>query len=615
MRIEALSIKSATIAIFTMIGVIAIILSLLAGSYFRQAALGAQIDSLSRVIEVASQEMLKEVSRHTFDLGMKLGHSDELIQAVKTLEKTGGHNRLVELLDDPFVNGFVGFSKIDLEKIRIYNLELKLISQSSAGMKQLDGQLSDYLSERVSNRMHNERLKAIDALWISSDIPLYSTLVPLGGLRPIGYLEIIINPVFNLPDIGKITKTPVNTFSITGELIHQDEHDISRGYLPVEFTLHASSGEPAFRIVGYENVDELNRKMEETQIITISVFLLLSLATLLFALRLFNRFLFAPLSKMIRDMEQITHGKLDLTVNNKGLREFHVLADAFNSMSDQVRMRTNDLERLLDMDDSAIMCFDHDKEAVYFNRAATGLLGYSDDEIIDLDLTDLFSNDIAQMMKSSAEVDASGQRKLHTSLGCKHKDGHEFQCDAVINCIDVMGQSGYAIALNTNFNKKYNASAEDEQHLDAIEQSLSSLLEFARNNPGLMSGLGNIGQLNTRGTETDPQKELLREQTVNLMHLALACWEHDLGKSKLDLAEESKIWPVYIDKSTPTTRTLDKYLKLESCPKNPRSQRVIDTAEFVLRKMKNRTTVGRNKLQQSLDSFRLLLSGMKSVAK
>jgi len=615
MRIEVLSIKSATIAIFTMIGVISIILSLFAGSYFRQAALGAQIDSLSRVIEVASQEMLKEVSRHTFDLGMKLGHSEELIQAVKSLQNTGGHNRLVELLDDPFVNGFVGFSKIDLEKIRIYNLELELISQSSAGTTALDGQLSDYLSEQVSKRKHNERLKAVDALWISSDVPLYSTLVPLGGLRPIGYLEIIINPVFNLPDIGKITKTPVNTFSITGELINQDDHDISHGYLPVEFTLHASSGEPAFRIVGYENVDKLNRKMEETQIITISGFLLLSLATLLFALRLFNRFLFTPLSQMIRDMEQITHGKLDLTVNNRGLREFHVLADAFNSMSDQVRMRTNDLERLLDMDDSAIMCFDHDKEAVYFNRAATGLLGYSDDEIIDLDLTDLFSNDIAQLMKNSAEVDASGQRKLHTSLGCKHKDGDEFQSDAVINCIDVMGQSGYAIALNTNFNNKDSASAQDEQRLDAVEQSLSSLLEFARNNPGLMSGLGNIGQLNTRGNETGSQKALLREQAVNVMGLALACWEHDLGKTKLDLAEESKIWPVYIDKSTPTTRTLDKYLKLDSCPKNPRSQRVIDTAEFVLRKMSNRTTVGRKKLQDALDAFRLLLSGMKSAVK
>jgi len=613
MRIESLSIKSATIAIFTIIGVVAIILSLFAGSYFRQAALDAQMNSLSRVIEVASQEMLKEVSRHTFDLGMKLGHSKDLIQAVRSIEKPGGHSRLVELLDDPFVNGFVGFSEIDLEKIRIYNMDLELIGQSSAGTKGLDAQFADNLTEQLRNRKHTERLKAIDALWISADGPLYSTLVPLGGLRPIGYLEIINNPVFNLPDIGKITRTPVNTFSITGEKINNDDHDISHGYLPVEFTLHASDGQPAFRIIGYENVDELYREMKETQIVTISCFLLLSLGTLLFALWLFNRFLFTPVRQMSMDMERITHGKLDLKVNSKGLREFHVLANTFNSMSEQVRMRTNDLERLLDMDDSAIMCFDHDKEAVYINKAATSLLDYSNDEIVDLDLTDLFTDDITQLMKNSAAHDSSGHKKLHTSLTCKHKDGHEFQSTAVINCIDVMGQSGYAIALNSASSSKETMTGQNEQRLDAVEQSLSSLLEFAKNNPGLMSGLGNIGLLDSMGVESDKQKRVLREQAVNVMSLALTCWERDLGKTKLDLAEESKIWPVYIDKSTPTTRTLDKYLKLDSCPKNPRNQRVIDTAEFVLRKMKNRTTVGRKKLQDALNAFRLLLSGMKSA--
>ena len=178
MRIESLSIKSATIIIFAMIGVIAVILSLLAGSYFRQAALNAQMDSLSRVIEVASQEMLKEVRRHTFDLGMKLGHSKELIHAVKTVEENDGHKLLVELLDDPFVNGFVGFSSIDLEKIRIYSLELDLIAQSSAGTEALDGQLSDYMTELVSKRKHTDRLKAVDAIWISSEGPQFSTLVP-----------------------------------------------------------------------------------------------------------------------------------------------------------------------------------------------------------------------------------------------------------------------------------------------------------------------------------------------------------------------------------------------------------------------------------------------------
>lgn len=617
MKIESISIKSSTIAIFGMIGIASIILSLLAGAYFKQAALHAQMNSMSRVIEVATQQMLKQVKYHTFDLGMKLGHSRELISAINAYSKSGNKEKLVELLDDPFINGFVGYANVNLKKMRVYDLEFKLIGKSSTGLENLGDQLSDHIVGIVTNRNNAERLKAIDALWMSPVGPLFSTLVPLGGLRPIGYLEIIVDPVFNLPDIGNITKTPIRIYAMSGAQINRNELDIMDAYLPVEFTLHASDGTPAFRIVGYENVHTLNEEMEQTQKVTISAFLLMSLSTLFFALWLFNKFLFSPVSRMIDDMDQITHGKLELTVSNKGLREFHVLADAFNAMTEQVRMRTNDLQRLLDLDDSPLMCFDHDSDAVYFNKGATSLFGYTNDEIIDLDTADLFSDDIASLMKNAAETDNSNQGNLRTRLNCKHKDGHEFQSDALVNTVNVMGKSGFAIALNTTFRDHHTAVSENDQRLNAVEQTLGSLLSFAKDNPGVMSNFANPGSQNTAdtGIDTRKSKSLLREQVVKIMNMALACWEHDLGSTKINLAEESKIWPVYIDKSTPTTRTLDKYLNIDSCPKNPRNQRVIDTAEFVLRKTRKSTSAKREELQDALDAFRLLLAGIKSRGK
>ena len=608
MKIESLSIKSSTIAIFSMIGITAIVLSLFAGNYFKQAALDAQMNSLSRVIEVASQEMLKKVRDRTFDLGMKLGHSRELISTVTSLSRSknaANEKQLINLIDDPFVNGFVGVYEIDLNKIRVYNMDLELVAQSSAGRKNLDDRLADYIVAKVSNRNTTDRLKAVDALWMSEQGPLFSTLVPLGGLRPVGYLEIVVNPVFNLPDIGNITKTPVHFYSMFGNQLDSNDQKITEGLLPVAFTLHASDGAPAFKIIGYEDIDELSSEMDQTQTVTITGFLLLSLSTLLFALWLFNRFLFTPVSRMISDMERITRGKLELTVNNKGLREFHILADAFNSMTEQVRMRTNDLQRLLDLDDSALMCFDHDNEAVYFNEGATSLFGYSSDEIIDLDIDDLFTDDISSLLS-----DADGNAR--SPLDCKHRDGHVFQSNASINTVDVMGQSGFAIALTTETDNEHAPSSQSDQRLNAVEQTLSSLLAFARDNPGTMPGLGGLGLEDIGDSEAGFQKSLLREHVVKVMNLALACWEHELGKTKLELAEDSNIWPVYMDKSTPTTRTLDKYLNIEICPKNPRSQRAIDTAEFVLRNASKSKTAKCKELQAELDAFRQLLSGIKS---
>ena len=396
---DKLSIKTVTVAIFMLVGIVAIVLSLLAGTYFRQAALDAQVSSLSRVIEVASQEKLREVSKHTFDLGMKLGHSKELLKALQEADAGTAHRRLVAVLDDPFINGFVGFANINLVKLRVYSLDLELIAASSSGITGLVDHLPEYLAARIIQRKKTERLKAIDALWLSAKGPLFSTLVPLGGLRSVGYLEVIVDPAFNLPDIASITNTPVSVFSMAGAHINTDKPAATDSLLPVEYILLTSAAEPAFRIVGYEDVSQLSKTMEYTQMVTTGGFLLLTLITLLFALWLFSRFLFVPLGQMVEGMKQIAQGKLNLTVNTKGLREFSTLAKSFEMMANQVRIRTSDLERLLDLDDSAILCFGHEGEAVYFNKGATALFGYTADEISDLELDDLFSDDIMQLMK------------------------------------------------------------------------------------------------------------------------------------------------------------------------------------------------------------------------
>lgn len=620
MRIEALSIKTATVIIFVMIGCVASILSLLAGSYFRQAALDAQIGSLSRVIEVASQEMLKSVRGHTFDLGMRLAHSEEMTQAIRKANHPGGHDHLVKLLDDPFINGFVGFANINLEKIRVYDLDLKLVAESAKGIMGLNEKLTAPLAQSLAQRSGVERLKAIDALWIAPQGPLYSTLVPIGGLHLIGYLEIIINPAFNLPDIGAITQTPISIFSPAGKPIIAGEHTDADNHLPVEYMLHASDGVPAFKIVGYEDVGKLNAVMEKTRIITVSGFLLLTFSTLLFALWLFNRFLFVPVRRMVQDMKQMAAGNLDLTVNKEGLRDFSILAETFNAMAHQVRRRTNDLERLLDLDDSAILCFGNDQEAVYFNRGALTLFGYASDEISDLDLGDLFGDDFVKLMRDAALPGATSGIKTQSRLTCIRKDGTRFERDAVIRSLHVQGGQGYAVVLNTVPEAGEYLSAEavitsfqrNEQRMNAVEESLNSLLEIARNAPGLMPAAPGSDLLDSENAEPGAERPAICEQSVNVMLCALACWEHDLDKTKLDLAEESRIWPVYIDKSTPTTRTLDKYLNIETCPRNPRTQRVIDTAEFVLKQLGRKSSLERKKLQQALSDFRLLLSGIKS---
>jgi len=74
----------------------------------------------------------------------------------------------------------------------------------------------------------------------------------------------------------------------------------------------------------------------------------------------------------------------------------------------------------------------------------------------------------------------------------------------------------------------------------------------------------------------------LRELTVQLVRNCIQLWQSYTGGSKAELAERSKLWRVYLDGSTAKTRTLDKYLSLQSLPQKPRWDTVSRTALFVM---------------------------------
>ncbi|MEE8059569.1 MAG: hypothetical protein V3T17_17305 [Pseudomonadales bacterium] len=83
---------------------------------------------------------------------------------------------------------------------------------------------------------------------------------------------------------------------------------------------------------------------------------------------------------------------------------------------------------------------------------------------------------------------------------------------------------------------------------------------------------------------SDTGMQNFREAIVNLMILSLQCWEQSTRQSKLELAEQSKLWSIYNNNGCLATRTMDRYLRLSTLPKRPRSNTVVKTAYFVLEK-------------------------------
>lgn len=108
--------------------------------------------------------------------------------------------------------------------------------------------------------------------------------------------------------------------------------------------------------------------------------------------------------------------------------------------------------------------------------------------------------------------------------------------------------------------------------------------------------------------ENQSKHDLMRSVLVEAMTSALDYWEKATGQSKFTFAEQSGLWRVYLDRSTLQTRTLDKYLRIETLPKTPRWRTVLNSLDYILEHCKEQSPertyieVQRDKLQKLLTS-------------
>ncbi len=77
----------------------------------------------------------------------------------------------------------------------------------------------------------------------------------------------------------------------------------------------------------------------------------------------------------------------------------------------------------------------------------------------------------------------------------------------------------------------------------------------------------------------------IRALLVELLARTVRLWELHTGLSRADLAEQSGLWTVTMDGSVRKTRTLDRYLNIDTLPRRPRWGVVTRTARFVMERL------------------------------
>lgn len=263
------------------------------------------------------------------------------------------------------------------------------------------------------------------------------------------------------------------------------------------------------------------------------------------------------------------------------------------------------LIRILDLFEKAIIAVDRDFEFLFFNQKAESLFEYTSKSIAGKSLKSIFPDEDfsswMELTKSDNNNESISPTEMFSVINGKTKSQKTININAHISKVESIEDLSFVIICDSSSTSEVKALQGALKGVDSlISKDNHTIINEVRGIDANLDDLKVIINEDQNGLD-------IRSAIVDMMFQAVQYWETSTGKTKLDLAEESNLWKVYFDNGSYRTRTLDRYLFINTLPKKPRWRTAISTVFYILANCPD-SEPSKSDLISSRDKLQLLLS-------
>ena len=178
-----------------------------ASSIYRTIALENQHSMLTEVLQREADRLLLELDDVTVESAIHLNSDKQFRQALSAQD----YSLVKRFLDSQFKQYLISAGILRLVQIYVYSPGFELLSQSSLGPFASDRTqaLCDNLVHRASQRKGTDRFKIHSGLCAHLNRPFYSVIVPVGGFKQRGYIQVVVDPLHNFSTIEARLGLPI----------------------------------------------------------------------------------------------------------------------------------------------------------------------------------------------------------------------------------------------------------------------------------------------------------------------------------------------------------------------------------------------------------------------
>ncbi len=327
---------NAAFSIFAM-GALSVVLAVLATEIYRQFAIDSQRAAIEQVIGLQVDEVLDDMERAVHSMGQSLQENAGFRREFQARDMTALQRRLASQFHQYFVTAGI----LRPQYMAVYDLDFNLVSGAMA-----DGQdrpaTCGGLRRRAVSRQGALRLKSITELCLLAGRAHFSVLMPIGGLKISGYLEIVVDPVFSLQVLEADLGMPVRIAHADGSAAYTSglwPSDAQQQGAVASFTLVTAVGEEALTLSLAQDISAFESRLEMTRNSLIIAVALLGLLLAILMLYTLNQNALVPLQRLGEQLRNIRRDRQQLgqKVVEEGNAEVRFLAHGFNEMTDELK--------------------------------------------------------------------------------------------------------------------------------------------------------------------------------------------------------------------------------------------------------------------------------------
>jgi len=346
-----LSLRMIVSLVVLVMGTLGVALALYTGEQFRDAAVENQRQAYEEILGLRVGDKLKSLEKLAGEMGQAVQNEAEFRAALAASDK----QKLATYLENQFHQYFVTAGILDLYSLTAFDSNLNVIgaaynSNGDVAINKMAGAVCNDLIQQAKIRNGASRYKRISMMCKTDHRPSLHVLVPIGGLRILGYLDVVTNPIHFMAsignDLGLLLAVKLDDGSVLYSSANWPKETRDSSHLLASFHQHMpNSSETAFVVTVLRDIEFYRSKLIQKRNKVLLTALLLTVALVVLSLIVLNRTTLHPLTALAREINSLSfeEGFENRKLNVVGNKEVQTLTQNFNQLSQKLQLAYSEL--------------------------------------------------------------------------------------------------------------------------------------------------------------------------------------------------------------------------------------------------------------------------------